>query len=211
MRYHAHAPGGAAAAAPAGAAGGAAAGDWLPRALAAVRDAVVAAAPAVAGSTPYTGGAGVALALARAGRGEPRLLRAAREAADAAAARPGLRRRSPVALLDGQAGVFAVQALVTRWEGGAAAPGGPSAGGAGARRHPFVPPPTAGSAADPAAPLDGPLAHFASCCALAAGGGPADSDEVLYGRAGAGRWGREGCGADGARQARQWRAVDGCR
>lgn len=40
------------------------------------------------------------------------------------------------------------------------------------------------SAAEPSAPLEGPLSRFASCCARAASDAVEASDEVLYGRAG---------------------------
>jgi hypothetical protein len=60
----------------------------------------------------YTGAAGVAYALARASRTDASLLPLAAHQAAAAAARPGLRRRVPESVMDGQAGVALVQAVL---------------------------------------------------------------------------------------------------
>ncbi|KIZ05452.1 LanC-like protein 3 [Monoraphidium neglectum] len=151
MRYHLN---------TAAAAGAAAAlpecGARLNAALADVKAAVVAAAPAISGSTVYTGAAGVAYALARASRTDTSLLPLAAHQAAAAAARPGLRRRVPDSVMDGQAGVALVQAVLC----GAA------------------------QGFDPWDLREAPLARFAACCGRAASPDLSVSDEVLYGRSG---------------------------
>jgi hypothetical protein len=104
MRYHVNV----------GAAGAGSAAA-LASVLADVKAAVVAAAPTVPGPALYTGAAGVAYALARAARSDAALLPLAARHAAAAAAHSQLRRRVPESVMDGQAGVAAVEAIVARW------------------------------------------------------------------------------------------------
>lgn len=95
-------------------------GARLPNALLEVRQAIVAAAPSVSGPTVYTGAAGVAYALACA---DSSLLPLAAQLA-AASGRADLRRCVPESVLDGEAGVAMVQAIV----GSAADPSVPVTG-----------------------------------------------------------------------------------
>ncbi|GBF87891.1 hypothetical protein Rsub_00603 [Raphidocelis subcapitata] len=112
-RYHANT------AAGAGAGAAALASEWAPRLPAVLQEVKGAVAGAArsgieAGPTLYTGTAGVAFALARAARCDPGLLPLAARLAESAAGRgAALRRRVAESVLDGQAGVAAVQAIVT--------------------------------------------------------------------------------------------------
>lgn len=123
QRYHINTAA-AAAAAGTSAASASATADWA-ASLRGVTAALVAAAPSVSGATVYTGAAGVAYALARAARGPAvdgdgaspppaALLREAARLSRAAAAHPGLRRRPRESVMDGAAGVAAVEAIVAR-------------------------------------------------------------------------------------------------
>lgn len=85
----------------------------LPAALSDIQAAVVSAATTVTGPTVYTGAAGVAYALTRAARAQPALLPTALQQV-AAAARADLRWRVAESVMDGHAGIAAVEAIVTR-------------------------------------------------------------------------------------------------